>query len=183
MRAARARCARPPTLRKGAHGLDPSGWGAGQVSRAPGLEKVDRFGHGCLKLFESRTLRLIRLDNLRNLINAPVRHTRGLAGAEAADLCTWGFKAPTSPDVGRVNSGSVDTSDAVIHVIIRTRPEGVVGVGIERVVQEIIVRIWPEQRSDEANSDDRQKTLVMPERKLREATAEDRVCQGRPVHE
>jgi hypothetical protein len=25
--------------------------------------------------------------------------------------------------------------------------------------------------------------LVMPERKLREATAEDRVCQGRPVHE
>src|SRR6476659_9214901 len=133
----------------------------------PGLEEVDRLGHGCLKLFKARALRLIRLDNLRNLIAAPVRHTRCLAGAEAAaDLSTWG--------IGRAHSGSVDTSDTVIHVIIRTRPEGVVGVGIERVVQEIIVRIWPEQRSDEANSDDRQEMLVMPRRKLREATAEDR---------
>src|SRR5262249_51845896 len=104
-----------------------------------------------------------------------------LAGAEAADLC-WG-KASTSPDVGRANFGSVDTSDAVIHVIIRAWPEGVVGVGIERVVQQIIVRIWPEQRSDEANNDDRQKMLVMPGSKLREAAAEDRVRQGRPVHE
>ena len=125
--------------------------GAGQVSRAPGLEKVDRLGHGCLKLFESRALRLIRLDNLRNLIDAPVRHTRGLTGAEAAaDLCTWGL-----PDVGRTNSGSVELGDAVIDVIISTRPEGVVGVGIKRVVQEIVVRIWPEQRSDEVSNDDR----------------------------
>jgi hypothetical protein len=56
-----------------------------------------------------------------------------LAGAEAAaDLCTWGLKAPTSPDIGRVNSESVDTSDAVIHVIISVRSEGVVGVGIKQ---------------------------------------------------
>jgi hypothetical protein len=85
--------------------------------------------------------------------------------------------------VTRGNAGSVDTSDAVIDVIICGRPKGVVGVGIERVVQEIVVRIWPEQRSNEANSDDRQEMLVMPGRKLREATAEDRVRQGGPVHE
>src|SRR5262245_32161608 len=80
------------------HGLDPSGWGAGQVSRAPGPEKVDRLGDGCLKLFKRRSLRLIRLDNLRNLVDAPVRHTRGLTGAEAAaDLCTW------APDISRAS--------------------------------------------------------------------------------
>ena len=41
----------------------------------------------------------------------------------------------------------IDTSDAVINVVIRGRPEGVVGVRIECVVQEIIIRIGPKQRS------------------------------------
>src|SRR5262245_63829221 len=81
------------------HGLDPSGWGARQVSRAPRLEQVDRLGHGRLKLFKCRALRLIRLDKLRNLVDAPVRHTRGLAGAEAAaDLRAW------APDISRASS-------------------------------------------------------------------------------
>src|SRR5262249_23949672 len=128
--------------------------------------------------------RFIRLDDLRNLVNAPVRHTRGLAGAEAAaDLCTWALKTPTSPDVGRTNSGSVEIDDAVIDVLISTQPEGVVGVWIKCVVQEIIVCIWPELRSDEANNKDRRKMLVMPVKKLREATAENHVRQRRPVHE
>jgi hypothetical protein len=39
------------------------------------------------------------------------------------------------------------------------------------------------QRSDEANNNDRRKMLVMPGKKLRGATAEDGVGQGRPVHE
>ena len=63
------------------HGLDPSRWGAGQVARARGLEDVGRLSHGCLKLFKRSALRLIRLDDLRNLIDAPVGHTRSLAGA------------------------------------------------------------------------------------------------------
>ena len=70
------------------HGLNPSGWGAGQVGWARGLEEVDRLGHGRLKLFKRRALHLILLDDLRNLIDAPVRQTRGLSGTEAAgDFC------------------------------------------------------------------------------------------------
>src|SRR5262249_52365369 len=70
-------------------GLTPSSWGAGQVSWALGFEQVDRLGHGRLKPFKFRALRLIRLDDLRNLVDPPVRHIRGLPGTEAvADLCT-----------------------------------------------------------------------------------------------
>ena len=61
----------------------------------------------------------------------------------------------------------LNTSDAAVNVIIRRWPEGVVGVGIERVVQEIVIAIGPKQRSNEANHYDREETMTIPGSKLR----------------
>ena len=108
------------------------------------------------------------------------------------DACAWLLRLSRRRNIGRTSSRSdisgasaesVNTNYAIVDVVIRGRPEGVVGVRVERVVQEIVIGIGPEQRSDETNDNDRPEATMMVPGKLREATAESRVRQGGSVSE
>src|SRR5207244_9032160 len=67
------------------------------------------------------------------------------------------------------------------NIIVSVGPERVVGIGIEGVIEEILVGIGPEQRAEPAYDDRPEMTVA--EWKLRQPPAERGARQRRPIGE
>src|SRR5262245_6232501 len=139
------------------------------------------------ELVEDRALGVVRLDRVRNPLDRPIGQPDGLSAAEI------GFDAPAprgaaesvSPAavtaaraaragrrIGAVIAERVGAEHAVVEVVVRVRPERVIGVGIEGVVDEVVVGVRPEQRADPADHD--RAAEMAPPLRVEEAALEGR---------
>src|SRR5262249_40157794 len=64
-----------------------------------------------------------------------------------------------------------------IEVIVSIRPERVVGVGIEGVIDEVVVGVGPEQRARPSDDEHGRASKVAPERRSEESALERRAGQ------
>src|SRR4029077_9882670 len=190
------------------HRRQPSGRRARQILRTPGLENVDRPGVRRAQFIECRTLRIGRLHNLGNAVDRPVRQIRGVVTANfgRTPLRPSARLGGTARGRTRIAAGSghaaagigVVAIDAVVDVVVRIRPEVVIGIRPIHVIEEVVVGVapehWPDPTDDDTAAPPRpartEESAVEPgRRELRSqshvadgAIAEDPATQARAAH-
>jgi hypothetical protein len=184
------------------HGVDASDRGARQLVGASGAEHIDSLGGGSLELVKGGALGIIGSDRLRNRIDRPIREPCRLGAANVdrsaapASLRPADSSITGAASVGGVGGATpirISTEDIFIEVVVGVRPERIVGVGVERKINEIHFGKGPEQWSNKADHDwKKANTLSIPigeagseaalECRLRQGTY-SRVAAGGPAGE
>jgi hypothetical protein len=124
---------------------------------------------------------MVGLDRLRDALDRPVRQPCCLSVAEIGAHGAGGAGLRRSPDrrIGAAIALGIAAKCALVEVVVRVRPERIVRVGIEGVVDEVIVRIGPEHGPDPAD-DDRPRPMPLPSG-IEEPPLECRSCQRRRI--